>query len=95
MAKRQAEIPGTERKTIQEIDVAAEAYVDARDKRMKLSDKEKVAKEALIGVLKKHNVTVYRDDQASPPLVVTLLPGKDGVQVRAADDEEGSEEFDS
>ena len=95
MAKRQGEIPGTERKTVKEIDDAAEAYLEARDKRMKLSEKEKVAKDALISVMKKHSVTVYRDDQVSPPLVVTLVPGKDGVQVRAAEDEgdgEGSGE---
>ncbi len=73
MGKKQLEIAGTERKTVKEIDDAAEAYVDARDKRMKLTEKEKIAKDALVSVLKKHNLEVYRDDAANPPVVVTVL----------------------
>ena len=42
MAKRQQEIPGAERQTIKEIDDAAEMYVEARDKRMKLTKSGKV-----------------------------------------------------
>lgn len=89
---KQAEIPGTERPKVAEVGAAAEAYVDARDKRMKLTDKEKGAKDALVAVMKKHSLSVYRDDSAS--LVVTLVQGKDGVKVETIDEpgeDEGGE----
>lgn len=96
---RQMRVPGTEKKTIKELDAAAEAYVEARDARMKKTEKEVEAKEALISVMKKHELTVYKDDDADPPLIVTLTPGKDKVKVTQADgeteDEDGEEEHDS
>lgn len=74
MAKRarQIEVPGTERKVNKEVSEAAETYVEERDKRIALSVKEKAAKTALIEVMKKNNVNVYRDDEADPPFVVTI-----------------------
>lgn len=78
---RQAEIPGTERKRVEELDHAAEAYVEARDKRMALSEDEHTAKEALIAAMRKSGLSVYRDEEADPPLTVTLTPGKDQVKV--------------
>jgi hypothetical protein len=87
MGKKQTEIPGTERQQIQEIDDAAEAYQDAKKKRMKLTEKESEAKIALISVLRKNKVDVYRDDNASPPLLFTLKPGKDGVTVSEVENE--------
>ncbi len=90
MTKRQTEIPGTERKSIKELDSAAEAYREERDARMKKSEHESVAKQALIDLMKKHKVDVYRDDDAG--IVVTLIPGKDGVKVTEAENESGEEE---
>jgi len=89
--KKQLSIPGAERKTIGEIDAAAEAYVSARDERMKLTEQEVASRDALIQVMKKHKVDVYRAD-ASPPLVVTLIPGEDKVKVTRADDDEAQED---
>lgn len=62
---KQTNIPGTERKSIAEIDEAAEAYRDARDERMKLTEEERETHEALLEVMKRHGVTdryVYVDD---------------------------------
>lgn len=87
MAKRNLEIPGTERKVIKEIAVAAEAYVEQRDARMRLSEKEKTAKTALIRAMKKHGEEIYRDDDVSPPLVVTLVEN-DNVKVTEAKDDD-------
>jgi hypothetical protein len=87
--KRQLEIKGTERTTIKEVDTAVEAYVEARDERMKLTDREVEAKEALIAVMRNHKLTVYTDENAVPPLVITLIPGEDKVKVRRAEEEEG------
>lgn len=84
---RQTRIPGTENSEIAEVNAAAEAYVDARDARMKKTEKEVEAKEALIEVMKKHGLSVYKDDDATPPLIVTLSPGKDKVKVTRAEDE--------
>lgn len=82
---RQAELPGVERKRIKEIDTAAEAHVIARDARMKLTEEEVETQSALIAVMKKHNLTVYRDEEAVPPLIVTLTTGKDKVKITRAD----------
>lgn len=92
MAKKQLAIPGTERRKIADINAAAEGYVDARDKRMKLTEKEVAAKDALIATMKQHKVDVYRDDDVDPPLVVTLKPGKDGVRVEQLEAEEESDD---
>lgn len=90
MVRRQAELEGMERKAVKEVDDAAEGYCDVRDRRMKLTKKEKAAKDALIVVMKKHNLTVYRDDNANPPVLVTLS-SKDDVTVRAKGDDEQDE----
>ena len=88
---RQGELPGTERKRIEEVETAAEAYVRVRDRRMKLSKSEKEAKDALIAVMRKHHLDVYKDTEATPPLVVRVSQ-TDNVKVEAVasdDDEDG------
>jgi hypothetical protein len=92
MAKNQLPIPGTERKSIAEIDDAAEAYVKERDKRVKQSEREVDAKQALIAVMQKHKVEVYKDPSADPPLIVTVTPGKPGVKVTEAPDDDEPED---
>lgn len=83
MAK-QTQIPGTERKVQKDIANAGEAYVTERDRRMKLTEKEKAAKDALIAVMRKHEETVYRDDENG---VIITLTTKDQVKVTEVDDE--------
>ena len=73
MAKKQGELAGMESPSYPEIDAAAEHYVEQRDKRMKLTEKEKVAKDVLIAAMEKQGVQIYRDLTASPPLLVTIL----------------------
>jgi hypothetical protein len=95
---KQLEISGTERKSIPQIDEAAQAYVAARDKRMALTDKEVAAKTNLIQVvlafekeLEKgpDGVKTYRFDDE----LVLLIPGKAKVKVKAAhDDDDDSDE---
>lgn len=88
MPKLQA-LPGMERQSIKEIDDAAESYVDARDKRMKHTEKEVAAKQLLQTIMAKHNVLVYRTG-TTPPLVVEVRPGKPDVKVKEAGDNEAS-----
>jgi hypothetical protein len=86
--KEQLEITGVERPKIKAIEKAADAYVDARDARMKLTEKECSTRETLIATIKEHaseltpnseGALVYRygDD-----LLVILKPGKDKVKVK-------------
>src|ERR1700759_4183562 len=71
MAKRQQELAGMERDSIPEINAAAEAYVKARDKRMKLTEEEVDAHDDLVEAMKRHKVRVYKDTEADPPLIMT------------------------
>lgn len=82
---RQETIPGTERKSIKEVDVAGEEYRKARDVRMKKGKTEKEKKDDLVEVMLKHGLTVYRDDDAVPPFVVTVST-KHSVKVTNVDD---------
>lgn len=85
---RQQTIPGTEAKKIDEVDAAAEAYVKARDSRMRKTDLEVEAKTALIVVMQKHKLSVYKDSDAVPPLIVTLTEGEVKVKVTQAETDE-------
>ena len=91
---RQASIPGTERPVNKAVANLADGYVIWRDKRMGLTKKEKAAKIALIAGMREHGLTVYRDDDHSPPLLVTLT-SKDDVRVEevgAKDEDEATDE---
>ena len=91
---KQIAIAGTERPTVPEVAAAADGYVVERNKRMKLTVKEKASKVALIATMRKHGLTVYRDDDHTPPLLVTLS-SKDDVRVEevgAKDDDEAKDE---
>lgn len=87
MARRQQRIPGTEGPKLKEVNTAAENYAEQRDKRMKMTEKEVEAKEALIAAMQKHKIEIYRDEDVDPPLIVTLIPGKAKVKVTEADAE--------
>ena len=78
---RQTSIPGTEGPRILELDRAAEAYVDVRNERMELTEREVAARSGLGATMRKHGQTVYRVD-GDEPLIVTLLEGEAKVQVR-------------
>lgn len=88
---RQKELAGVERESVKEIEAAAESYVDVRDKRMKLTTKEVEAKATLIEVMRRNKRTVYRDDNASPPLLITLKEGAASVKVTRVDGVDGGE----
>ncbi len=59
---RQGHLPEMEPPSIPEIDEAAEAFVDARDKRMRLGSKEAEKKEILEAAMKKHGLDRYEYD---------------------------------
>ena len=73
---RQVTIPGTAAKSLKDIDDAAEHYVAIRDERMEFTKQEVQAQAALLAAMNAHGLKDYRDDNADPPLVVTLTePG--------------------
>jgi hypothetical protein len=67
---------------IPELTEAGEAYEDAMLERVKLTQAETEAHDALIAVMHKHKRTVYRSPEG---LVVTLTPGKEKVKVKRID----------
>ena len=87
---KQATIPGTNQKAIPEIDRAAEAYVEIRDKRMKLTTKEVEAQATLVAAMQKHTLTAYRCTSTDDPLDVTMVT-VNKAKVRAPKDEDEAE----
>lgn len=89
--RKQTSIPGTEPKTIPEVSEAAEAYREARDTRMAMTDQEVSAHDKLLAVMEQHKLEHYKDADASPPFEVKLKIGKKKVKVKslgAPDDED-------
>lgn len=89
---KQTELPGTERSSIPAIEIAAEEYVKARDKRMKLTEQEVAAKTKLTEAMQAHEDQldenpdgdkVYRYDDEC----VVLQAGKVNVKVKRVHDE--------
>ena len=96
MSKAQMEIPGTERPVIKAIENAAEAYVSARDKRMKALENEIALKTKLIEVMENNadklgvdadGNLLYRYDEE-----VVILSKLDTVKVKKAVAETGDSE---
>lgn len=74
---------------IPELTAAAEAYVEARDARIKCSRDEDESHSALLAVLHKHKRAAYRSPDG---LLVTIVPGKEKAKVRrAGEEDEGAE----
>ena len=100
MPKDQKELPGVERETIAAIEEAADIYVRARDKRMKLLEQEITAKANLLNVMldneKKLSVDsdgnrIYRFDDE----IVLLKEGKRGVKVKRVKDDTDDDDDDN
>ena len=71
--KRQMQIPGTERKSVPEVEQAAESYREVRDERCELSKREKQKKLELLAVMKAHKVKKYKyDDENGEEIMVSL-----------------------
>lgn len=82
----QAVIPGTTQKAIAEIDRAADADVDIRDKRMKRTTKDVEARATLVAAMPKHGLTAYRGTSTDDPLDVTMV-STTKAKVRSPKDE--------
>lgn len=90
MAKKQLDIPGTERETIKAIETAADEYQDLKEKRAKLLSKEIAAKAKLHELMKKHEKKTYRC--VDNDLLVELVVTEEKVKVKHVEtDQEAAE----
>ena len=78
--------PGVAKERYEDVEAAADDYVDLRDRRMAVQLDEKKAKEALIAALHAHDLKCYDYDGK----VVTLMPKDttETVKVKVKDDVE-------
>ena len=92
----QTEIPGTEAPKIPAIEKAAAKFRDTRDDRMKLTEKEKTAKDALIAMCQEHQdeMSVNADGDRIYRMgdEVVIFTDRLNVKVRAAADDAGDED---
>lgn len=60
--KIQTEIPGTEQTEHEDVESAAEDYIEIQEQRRNLAEEGRASKQALIDAMKAHGVTSYRFD---------------------------------
>lgn len=75
-------LPGMERKGIREIELAAEEYVEHRDKRMAVLEKEIEAKAKLMAAMKKSGQTSYQFEEDNELFTVDLVSSDETVKVK-------------
>ena len=95
MPKKQEDLPaiegeGVAQKKVPSIEKAADKYVEIRDKRMDLTEKEIDSRAVLIAAMHEAGVTTYVYDDYK----ITLAPGKEKVKVRTVDVEAEEDEDD-
>ena len=92
--KKQLDIPGTERKRIDELDTAAEAYRTARNTRQAQTKVEKAKKQELLAVARKHGVKVYvyESEDGEELEVEYTAETKENVKVKKLEDLDDGDE---
>lgn len=83
-----------ERKRIEELDTAAEDLHAKNKKYAKAGEAVKTSKQALIALMKKHGLDVYKDESVTPPLIINLKVGKENVKVRQEGDDDDDDDGD-
>ena len=81
---------GVAQKKIPAVTKAANRYVEVRDQRMSLTEKEVDAKAVLLNAMHENGLTIYRFDD----YIVHIKAGKENVKVKSTDDVEGAGEGD-
>lgn len=79
---RQIRIPGTEEKVDEEIAKLGAVFAKEGSKAKKANEKKKEAMEALVALMLKKKVFVYRDLEADPPISINLSDPKYTVTVK-------------
>jgi hypothetical protein len=87
---RQARIKGTEPAQHLDIVEAAERYIEIRDERMELTEREIEANTALVAAMERHGLTDYVDEEAEIHVIIPATKAKAKVRrhkAPQADDE--------
>lgn len=79
---RQIRIPGTEQPVDEEIAAAGDKFAKAGSKAKKAGTAKKEAGDALVQLMLKKKVRVYRDLEADPPIEIDLGDPKYTVKVK-------------
>ena len=88
----QLNVPGTERVTIVEVEIAAKAYRSILMERLDLTALETERRAELIRVMQEHKVEVYKYDDDEGVELTVKLDTKTKVKVRRADSAKDEDE---
>jgi hypothetical protein len=75
-------LPGMERKVNKDIEKLADQYVDARDERMAMLEKEVAAKVKLMSAMKSAGMTSYEFEEDGELIIVDLVMAEETVKVK-------------
>ena len=84
MSKRQAELPGVERKTLRDVESAADEFIEATDKFKRVGEDKKAAQEKLVMAMQRNKIRSYRYDSK-------LLTLEELERVKVKSDKEDNE----
>lgn len=96
MAKAQMEIPGTERPKIAQIELAAEEFINFKDKHERIGEQLNEAKEKLIDVMHVHEEKLSVDADGNrcykyDDLILTLK-SNENIKVKEVKEREGDDD---
>ena len=86
MPETQTRLAGTEDEVHADVTSAAQAYVEVRDRRMKLAEEEMNLRDRLSEKMSEHDLTFYKDEDAGLEVRVETPDAK--VKVKRLKDEE-------
>lgn len=88
LAPRTIPLPGTEDERLEEVSAAAAEYQDAKERRMKLTEREVEKQRELLALMKEHKLKRYFDREAGLLVEVVMTEEKAKVYRRTDDDPE-------
>lgn len=83
---KQQQLPGTEDHRLEDLHSAAEAYVDVRDERMALTEKEVERRDEVRTLMLKHKKKVYHCDGVE----IKIIDGEPKIKVKVRKENEES-----
>lgn len=87
---KQRPLPGMERAVAKDVEEAADAFVNIRDRRMSLTEKESEAQATLLAAMKAHKLSSYRYDEN-----FVVVDSMEKVRVKRAVDDDGDGDYNS
>lgn len=84
---RQQDLPGTEDRTIQQLEEVATSYADVRDRRMALNQEEHELKGTALTLMRKYGKTIYKRDG----IEIRIVERDDDVKVKILKDDDDAD----